>query len=84
MGCGYLVTNYLLWIRVERIGFVNTVGKFELLKSRETLLLDQGLSGSQEGFAHAVNFVSWNPLKSGGGPTLENWRKKRMSKIILT
>jgi len=28
---------------------VNTVGAFELLKSRETPLLDQELSGSQEG-----------------------------------
>jgi len=37
---------------------VNKVGDFELLKSRETPLLDQGLPGSQEGFTHVVNFVS--------------------------
>jgi hypothetical protein len=49
MGCGDLVTNYLLWFRIERIAFVNTVGAFELLKSRKTPLLDEELSGSQEG-----------------------------------
>jgi hypothetical protein len=51
MGCADLVTNYLLRFGVERIDFVNTVGAFELLKSRETHLLNQGLSGSQEGLS---------------------------------
>jgi len=37
MGCGDLVTNYLLCIRVERIGLVNTEGDFELLKCRAIL-----------------------------------------------
>jgi hypothetical protein len=49
MGCGDFVTNYLLRFMIKRIDFVNTVRAFELLKSRETPLLDQELSGFLEG-----------------------------------